>query len=79
VGATVAVYRAGRLGDLAELIGIREISASQGYAAGTSSAVHFGLGRETTVDVRIRLPGGEVIDRSGVPANRHLRLPGGCD
>jgi enediyne biosynthesis protein E4 len=78
VGSMVAVYQAGRLGELDGLIGVRETTASQGYAAGTSTAVHFGLGPEASVDVRIRLPEGKVVDRRGVPANRYLRFPGGC-
>jgi enediyne biosynthesis protein E4 len=78
VGATVAVYRAGGLGEIEALIGMRETAASQGYAAGVSTAARFGLGREPTVDLRIELPGGELIERTGVPVNRHLRFPGAC-
>jgi hypothetical protein len=79
IGARVTVYEAGSLGDPGALIGAREIVASHGYAAGTAAVAHFGLGAETVVDVRVALPAGEVIERTGVPANRHLRLPAGCD
>jgi enediyne biosynthesis protein E4 len=78
LGARVSVYREGGLGDPAELLGVREIVATQGFAAGVSPEAHFGLGDETAADLRIDLPGGERVDRPGVPANRFLRFPSGC-
>jgi hypothetical protein len=39
---------------------------------------HIGLGAATSVDVRIRLPNGRLIDLRGVAANQHIRVPGGC-
>lgn len=78
IGATVSVYRSGGLGDPEALIGVRDIVASQGYSAGSPAEAHVGLGDETSVDVRVELPGGEVVDLEGVEANRYLRLPNGC-
>ena len=78
IGARVLVYRQGGLGDPAELLGMRDIVASQGYTAGSPADAHFGLGSETSVDVRIRLADGRLIEREDVPANQHLVLPSGC-
>jgi hypothetical protein len=85
IGAKVSVYRAGGLGDPSALIGQREIAATDGYTAGVPDDAHFGLGANTTVDVRVTLPPSSrglatngVIDLKNVPADRHLRLPSGC-
>src|SRR5919112_833921 len=85
IGAKVSVYRAGGLGDPSALIGQREIAATDGYTAGVVDEAHFGLGANTTVDVRVTLPPDArglatngVIDLMNVPADQHLRLPSGC-
>jgi hypothetical protein len=85
IGAKVSVYRAGSLGASNALIGQREIAATDGYTAGVPDEAHFGLGANTTVDVRVTLPPSSrglatngVIDLRNVPADRHLRLPNGC-
>jgi hypothetical protein len=78
IGVHVTVFRAGGLGERGGMLGTREITASGGYAAGIPSQVHFGLGSESVVDVRVELPDGEVIELTSVRANRHLRLPSGC-
>ena len=78
IGARVAVYRAGGLGDLADLLGMRDIVASQGYSAGSLAEAHFGLGAETGVDVRVELGDGSIIDLEGLAVDRYLRLPAGC-
>lgn len=85
IGAKVSVYRAGGLGDPNALIGQREIAATDGYTAGVPDEAHLGLGTNAEVDVRVTLPPGSrelatngVIDLKHVPADRHLRLPGGC-
>lgn len=78
VGARVAVYEGGSLGDPSALIGAREIVASQGYAAGTPPEAHFGLGEAASVDLRVEIPGFGTMDRPGVDANQYLQLPRGC-
>jgi hypothetical protein len=84
-GAKVSVYRGGGLGEAGALIGQREISATDGYTAGVPDEAHFGLGANTTVDVRVVLPPDSrglatnaVIDLTNVLTDRHLRLPNGC-
>lgn len=85
IGAKVSIYQAGGLGDPKALIGQREIAATDGYTAGVPDEAHFGLGANTAVDLRVKLPPGSrglatngVIDLRNVPADRHLRLPSGC-
>jgi hypothetical protein len=39
---------------------------------------HLGLGAETTVDVTIEMPDGELATLEGVEADQHIRWPNGC-
>jgi enediyne biosynthesis protein E4 len=78
VGARVSVYEPGELGRPDGLIGMREITASQGYSSGQAAEAHFGLGPADVVDVRIELPNGETTDLEAVAANHYIRLPNGC-
>jgi hypothetical protein len=59
IGARVKVYPAGKLGDAAALIGCRDIATGYGYASGQPAYAHFGLGKETAVDVEVILPNGK--------------------
>ena len=71
VGAKVAVYESGFLGNPAHLLGYREIEAHGGFAAQNLIDAHFGLPGRSNVDVRIRWPGSEgtsvTQDLPGVP------------
>ena len=79
IGWRVEVYRSGGAGDIAALLGAREITVTQGYSAGVAPIAHFGVGEETTVDVRLVPPGGgEPSSYTGVAVDQHLRLPDGC-
>jgi hypothetical protein len=78
VGTRVSVYEAGDLGRPGGLIGMREITASQGYSSGQAAEAHFGLGPAEIVDVRIELPNGETTDLEAVAANHYIRVPNGC-
>lgn len=79
IGWRVEIYGEGSAGDLAALLGAREITVTQGYSAGVAPVAHFGLGDTPAVDVRLIPTGdGEVIEATGVAANQHLRFPNGC-
>jgi enediyne biosynthesis protein E4 len=78
VGTRVSVYESGELGRPGRLIGMREITASQGYSSGQAPEAHFGLGPADVVDVRIELPNEETTDLEAVVANRYIRVPNGC-
>lgn len=73
VGTRIEVFGAG-----GALLGTREITASQGYAAGAQLVAHFGLGDAEVVTVVLDPVGADPVTVSGVEANRHVRLPGGC-
>jgi len=69
VGSRVEIYCAGGLGDASSLIGMEEISVTEGYGAGTPGVARFGLGDVGVVDVRVTPPhGAPPIDRLGVTA-----------
>jgi hypothetical protein len=75
VGARVRVYRAGKAGDAAALLGCRDIGAGYGYASGQPAEAHFGLGAEEAVDVEVTLPHGKgQVVRNGVKANQRVTV-----
>jgi hypothetical protein len=79
IGWKVEVYRAGGGGDVAQLLGAREITVTQGYSAGVAPIAHFGLGEDTQVDLRLVPPGGaDPLVVNGVDADQHVRVPDGC-
>ena len=62
------------------LIGAREITVTQGYAAGVLPVAHFGLGERDEVTVHLVPAGGaDPIVLESVQANQHIRWPEGCD
>jgi len=75
IGAHIFVYSSSAPN---RLLGSAGITASRGYSAGVPAIAHIGLGEIDTVDVVVRLPDGQELSVSGVLANRHIRLPGGC-
>lgn len=56
IGAQVRVYKAGKAGDHAALLGYQEITLNGGYSSGRMAVVHFGLGKVNTCDLEITLP-----------------------
>lgn len=55
----------------------REVTIGGGHAGGQLGWIHFGLGSETTAEVRVIWPGGELGDWQPVAANRfYLLSPG---
>jgi hypothetical protein len=78
IGTWVAAYRPGAVGDPEALIASGQVTSALGYAAGSATAVHLGLGEAAEVDLRYRLPGEDAVDLLGVASNRHIQVPGGC-
>jgi hypothetical protein len=68
-GARVTVYEAGGLGDSARRIVWREATGATGYLAQDDPEMHFGLGTETLVDIRVEFLGGAVVDLTDIPGN----------
>jgi len=68
-GARVTVYEAGGLGDPARRIVWKEATSATGYLAQDDPELHFGLGTETLVDVRVVFLGGAVVNLTNIPSN----------
>jgi enediyne biosynthesis protein E4 len=78
-GTRVSVYENGAAGDPSRLLGMREITVSQGYSAGNEPVAHFGLGDVTAVDVVVSPPLVVApIVVTGLATDQHVRLPNGC-
>ena len=53
-----------------DLVQVREVCAGSGYLSQSDLRVHFGLGKRSEADVRIRWPSGTVQTIKGLKANR---------
>ena len=79
LGWRAEVFESGAAGDVAALLGARDITTTQGYSSGVAPVAHFGLGEVDRVDVRLVPPGdGEPVVLTDVAADQHLRYPAGC-
>jgi hypothetical protein len=74
IGAHVRLFQSGNMGQEQALLGYQVVATGYGYASGQEAVCHFGLGTATRVDVEVTLPSGNVIRRSGVPANQLLTV-----
>lgn len=74
VGSMLKIYKAGRLGDASALLGCQNISVGYGYASGQAAIAHFGLGKESSVDVEVILPHGKESCRKNVKPNQRITL-----
>ena len=75
IGSKIRVYRAGKIGNPAALLGFQEIHISNGFCTGQEATAHFGLGEHTTCDVEITLPFGKgVIRKTSVKADQLLTV-----
>lgn len=76
VGARVALYEAGRLGDPDGLVGYRVVQSTTGYCSQDPSVLHFGLGAGTSFDVRVEFPDGTVVTQTGLGPGQVVELGG---
>ena len=75
VGSRIKIYKAGKLGDPSSLLGCQDISVGYGYASGHAAIAHFGLGKETAVDVEVIYPHGKgKLSQKNVKANQRITL-----
>ncbi len=70
IGTRMWMYPAGRYDQAGSLLGYREIMAIQGYQSQTSLVQHFGLGQNTAVDIKVKLPSGKILSYLNVSADR---------
>ncbi len=78
IGAKVAVFAAGHVGEADQLLGYREVEAHGGFSAQNQIAPHFGLAGHATVDLRITWPGSagshQVQDLAGVAVGQSILI-----
>jgi enediyne biosynthesis protein E4 len=75
VGSRLKIYKAGKLGNASALLGCQDISVGYGYASGHAAMAHFGLGKESAVDVEVILPYGKgKLTQKNVKANQRITM-----
>lgn len=75
IGTRIELYAPGRMGDPTAMLGCRELSVGFGYASAQPAIAHFGLGTQTTVDVRFVAPhGGPVRELRDVRADQRIAV-----
>jgi enediyne biosynthesis protein E4 len=74
IGAKIWVYDAGHLNDPAHLRGFREVTGGSGQASCPPFEQHFGVPGAGMVDVRVRFPSGNIMDRLGETAHQILTV-----
>jgi hypothetical protein len=76
IGAKVAIYAPGHLGEASHLLGFREVAAHGGFSAQNQLAPHFGIPGQAAVDLRITWPGSagshQVQDLTGVAVGQSI-------
>jgi hypothetical protein len=76
VGAEVALYQSGRLGDADALAGYRVVQSTTGYCSQDPSQLHFGVDPSATYDVQVTFKEGTVAVRSNVAARTVVTIDG---
>jgi hypothetical protein len=71
-GAKTTIYAAGDIGGT--LLGMRESRGNHGYHAQNDPVLHFGLGSETSVDVRVTWVDGTTTSVLGQAANQRILI-----
>lgn len=74
IGTFVSTYEAGHLGEKAFLVAMRYAEGATGYCTQHDPVLHFGLGKQTKVDIRVQFPGGSVIDKKNVDVNKAIEI-----
>ncbi len=76
IGAKVSVYKAGESNRQASLLGTQEIGTGYGFSSGQAAIAHFGLGKETRVDVRVEFADGSAESLDSVRSNQRVTIEG---
>ena len=72
MGAEVTVSSEGTV------VGYRVVQSSTGYCSQDPTRLHFGVGSQTSFDVRVRYPNGSETTQSGVTPGQVVRVGGGA-
>jgi len=74
IGGRVSLYRAAGSSGGHGLLGVREISAGSGYYSQSSATAHFGVDTTDRYLVRVRFPGGSVVEVNDVHAGARITV-----
>lgn len=74
LGSKIWVYKPGLLGQPSGLLGYREVMGSIGYLSQAAWEQHFGVGTQTSVDVKVVLPDGKEKIFNNQTVNRTLQF-----
>jgi enediyne biosynthesis protein E4 len=76
IGAEVALYRSGHVGEPAALAGYRVVQSATGYCSQDPSRLHFGVDPSATFDLRVTFKEGAVETRAGVTPGQRIEIRG---
>lgn len=66
VGAKVALYRAGTMGQPDSLVGLRQIESASSFGCSPAKVAHFGVDRRATYNAKIFFPSGNLREVHGL-------------
>ncbi|MGH9336778.1 MAG: FG-GAP-like repeat-containing protein, partial [Vicinamibacteria bacterium] len=76
IGATAALYEAGRAGEAEALVGFRAVQSATGYCSQDPSLLHFGVDPAGSYDLRITFKEGTVATRTGLSPRQTVEVGG---
>lgn len=76
IGADVALYKGGHLGEGDALVGHRVVQSATGYCSQDPSRLHFGVDPAGTFDLRVTFKEGTVVTRTGLSPRQRVEIPG---
>ena len=74
LGSRIWIYPAGQYGQSTALLGYRQVLPNQGYQSSTNLVQHFGLGTNSSVDVKVQTTNGKVFSYTNIPVDRRFTL-----
>jgi hypothetical protein len=76
IGAEVALYKGGHLGESEALVGYRVVQSATGYCSQDPSRLHFGVDPAATYDLRVTFKEGTVVERTRLSPGQRLSIAG---
>jgi enediyne biosynthesis protein E4 len=76
IGAEVALYQGGHLGEPEALLGYRVVQSATGYCSQDPSRLHFGVAPTGTYDIRVTFKEGTVVTRTGLAPRQVVEIRG---
>lgn len=76
IGAEVALYKGGHLGEAEALVGYRVVQSATGYCSEDPSRLHFGVNPSGTFDLRVTFKEGTVVTRTALHPRQIVEIRG---